>query len=135
MPDHALFITTDMFETVTPGANFINPRCFGEDFAVWLKARLAERAVESGAPIQEDWGWALLARQGGGAFTISIGVMDEGIGRSLAEWRVGIDYEKSQNGIGAWFRAAPTAQLQRVFAVLREIAAAERRFAVSDTES
>jgi hypothetical protein len=28
-------LRTDLFEATTPGPDFINDRCFGEDFAIW----------------------------------------------------------------------------------------------------
>jgi hypothetical protein len=36
-----LWVTTSRFEATTPGENFINPRCFGEDFAKWLEVQTA----------------------------------------------------------------------------------------------
>ncbi len=35
-----LFFETDMFNLTKEGEHFINPSCFGEDFANWLKLRL-----------------------------------------------------------------------------------------------
>ena len=101
MIERFLFVTTDMFESVTPGANFINPRCFGEDFATWLHARLTDQQPTVDAPTQEDWGWLLLIRQGTDVFTLALGIMDEAIGKAPAQWRLGISFEKS--GIRSWF--------------------------------
>jgi hypothetical protein len=41
MIDRTFLVSTDLFESVTPGAHFINPICFGEDFAAWLAGKLA----------------------------------------------------------------------------------------------
>jgi hypothetical protein len=41
--------------------HFINPCCFGEDFAAWLKQELAPLAAHGfdfSEPMQEDYGWA-----------------------------------------------------------------------------
>ena len=56
----SVFVTADLFEATTPGENFINDRCFGEDFAEWLGERLLPSVSPVSEPIQEDWGWVLL---------------------------------------------------------------------------
>jgi hypothetical protein len=121
MIEQGMFVTTDLFEVATPGENFINPRCFGEDFSVWLRARLVEAGIETSEPIQEDWGWVLLVKQKGRTFTVSIGVMEQSIGVVPAEWRVGLAYEKLHNGILGWFRPAPIDLFRGVFGQLRAI--------------
>jgi hypothetical protein len=105
---------TSLFEVTTPGAHFINPRCFGEDFAQWLSERLRARGFTPESPVQEDWGWVLIVPHKGHRFTVSIGVMDESIGHTPAEWRVGISFEKPLNGFRAWFRPVPAVELSRV---------------------
>jgi hypothetical protein len=66
----------DLFEGTTPGPHFIDERCFGEDFAAWLSEHLKRRGLTPSPPIQEDWGWAVL----------SVGIMDESIGKIPSEW-------------------------------------------------
>jgi hypothetical protein len=127
MISHELMLHTDLFETAVPGPNFINPRCFGEDFAVWIVERLKTRSIESSKPIQEDWGWALIVPYQGSRFTLSIGVMDESIGQTPAEWRVGVSYEKPLNGFRAWFRSPPSAELSQLAGVVEEILRSEPR--------
>jgi hypothetical protein len=126
MIERAFTLETDLFEATTP-AHFINPRCFGGDFASWLRERLQARGIAVSEPIQEDWGWAMIAPFGGNRFTLSIGVMDESIGRTPAEWRVGVSYERPLNGLRAWFRSAPTHELSQVAQLLDEILRAEER--------
>lgn len=125
MLDRGLTLSTDRFEATTPQEHFINERCFGEDFAEWLAAALEKNGVSVDKPIQEDWGWALIAKLDGHAFTIAIGIMDESIGSSVAEWRVGVSYERSQNGLAALFRKAPRESWQRMFAIVQRILEAE----------
>jgi hypothetical protein len=127
MIEHALTLHTDLFEATTPGPNFINPRCFGEDFALWLVERLKTRSIEPSDPIQEDWGWALIVLYQGSRFTLSIGVMDESIGQKPAEWRVSVSYEKPLNGLRAWFRPPPSAELSRLGGVVEETLRSEPR--------
>ena len=127
MIEHAFTLETDLFEATTPGPHFINPRCFGEDFAAWLRERLQARGVDASEPIQEDWGWVMIAPFQGHRFTLSIGIMDESIGRTRAEWRAGVAYEKPLNGFRAWFRSPPAQELSQVAQLLDEILRAEER--------
>jgi hypothetical protein len=113
-------VETDLFEVSTPGKHFINPRCFGEDFARWLSERLKARGLSPSEPIQEDWGWVLVIPYQSRTFTLSIGVMDDSIGQNPAEWRVGIAYEKLLNGLWALFRPRPTTELSHLAGVLEE---------------
>ena len=134
MVDSVLWVTTDRFEASTPEANFINPRCFGEDFASWLRSRLSERTIAVSEPIQEDWGWVLLASIAQSKFTISIGVMDASIGQVPAVWQIGVEYEKGLNGIGAWFRPPPLKSLEELFNEVRSVLDHEPGFIVSNEE-
>lgn len=65
----SLTVETELFEHRDVKPHFINPCCFGEDFAAWLRDRLSglvTTGFEIGALIQEDYGWGLwnLPRQG-----------------------------------------------------------------------
>jgi hypothetical protein len=125
--ERAFTLRTDLFEVTTPGPDFINPRCFGEDFARWLRERLQARDVVPSEPIQEDWGWAMVVPFQGSRFTLSIGVMDDSIGRTPAEWRVGVSYEKPLNGFRAWFRAPPVGVLSELADILEQALRSESR--------
>ena len=57
MLDCSFTVRTDAFESRDPKPDFINERCFGEDFAGWLRARFVELGDTVSEPIQEDWGW------------------------------------------------------------------------------
>ena len=127
MIEQALTLRTDLFEATTPGPEFINPRCFGEDFALWLVERLKTRSIESSEPIAEDWGWALIVPFQGSRFTLSIGVMDESIGQTPSEWRVGVSFEKPLNGIRSWFRPPPSARLSQLAGTVEEVLRSEQR--------
>lgn len=120
-------LETDLFEAKTAKPSFVNPNCFGEDFAEWLRARLVAHGIEPSPPIAEDWGWVMIVPYSGLRFTLSIAVMDESIGQIPADWRVGVSYEKGLNGLRAWFRAAPEADLEELAKHLREVLEAEPR--------
>jgi hypothetical protein len=127
MIERSFTLQTDLFEGVTPGAHFINERCFGEDFAALLKERLERRGLKPSPPIQEDWGWAVLVPFQGHKFTLSVGIIDESIGKCPSEWRVGIAFEKPLNRVGSWFRAAPSGELIQLAKVVEEMLRAEPR--------
>ena len=111
-------LLTDLFEASTPGPHFINARCFGEDFAVWLKERLQKHGLTPSEPIQEDWGWVLVIPFQGRKFTLSIGIMNDSIGHVPSEWCVDVAHEKPLNGIRSWLRPARSAELLRLAGIV-----------------
>lgn len=131
---HTLRVTTDRFEATIPGENFINPRCFGEDLARWLQTRLTERGHNVSDPIQEDFGWVMLAKVAHRKFTINVGIMDESIGQILADWCIAVAYEKPLNPIRTWFKPLPTESLNALFQEVRTALESEPDFKVSDEE-
>ena len=63
----SIVIETELFDHREVKPHFINPCCFGEDFAAWLKRELlcsAGLGMEFSEPIQEDYGWGLWATDG-----------------------------------------------------------------------
>jgi hypothetical protein len=50
---------TDRFNLSDVQEHFINPCCFGEDLATWLKGQLEKHSYAVDVPGQEDWGWYL----------------------------------------------------------------------------
>ena len=115
MLKRGITVTTIQFEVNTPQAHFVNERCFGEDFATWLRTRLEPAVTSVSDPIAEDWGWALIVEFDRIKWTIAIGIADDSIGQSPAEWRVDVAYEKSLNGISALFRKKPAEAWGRLF--------------------
>jgi hypothetical protein len=135
MLERALWVTTDRFEASEPGPDFINPRCFGQDFAAWLRPRLTKQGLNASEPIQEDWGWVILVNFADRKFTIGIGVMDESLGQVPAVWRISVAYEKPLNRIGTWFKSAPVASLEELYQELQTTLMSEPGFIVSMEES
>jgi hypothetical protein len=108
----AITVTTDLFEHRTVQPHFINPCCFGEDFAAWLRGELEplrETGFEFSEPIQEDYGWGLWARHGSDAFWIALGCCQDEPSDGPAEWIVSIDYDAGLNIIKRLFHR-PDAQ-------------------------
>jgi hypothetical protein len=127
MTEYAFTLFTSLFEATTPGPHFINERCFGEDFAQWLRERLEAHAVLARDPIQEDWGWVLPVLFRSRRFTLSVGVMDESIGRIPSQWRIGVAYEKFLNGITAWFQPVPLADPSDLACIVESLLRSETR--------
>src|SRR6266404_913904 len=128
-------LRTDLFEATTPGPHFINERCFGEDFAIWLSERLQMRGLTPSEPVQEDFGWVLLIPFQGRTFTLSIGIMDDSIGQAPSEWSVGVAFEKPLNGVRSWFRAAPSAELAQLAGIVESSLQNEPRIELVASEA
>lgn len=85
------------FEHKTPAPHFINPTCFGEDVAAWLRPHLETAGLQPGEPIQEDYGWGLWARSGGDPYWIAIGCFADDDSGDEAEWGIGVAYDPGFN--------------------------------------
>jgi len=125
---HDLLFETSRFNLSEVRAHFINPCCFGEDLAAWLRAKLVEQGAQVDEPGQEDWGWYLGAQYEGRTYFIGVGgnADESGEDRNRGEWRITIEPHRS-----AWERLtgrgreAPDAML----ALVRRIVEAEPDFA------
>jgi hypothetical protein len=73
---------------VEDGEHFINPCCFGEDLAAWLRPKLAEKRIGTSAPYQEDWGWELPAICERDSYYLSLSGNAEAPGHDEGEWRI-----------------------------------------------
>ena len=107
-------IVTDLFERKNVKPHFINPRCFGEDFAAWLRSEidsLSAVGFELSDIIQEDWGWGFWARHGGTPFWIGLGIEDESLAApdEPARWLLFIEYDPGLNIVKRLFHK-PDAQ-------------------------
>jgi len=115
----AITIETALFEHRDPKPNFINPCCFGEDFAVWLSRELAP-LVDDGFtlsnPIQEDYGWGLWASHEKDPFWIALSCVDDEPKAESAQWVVSIDYDAGLNVFKRLFQKPD----QQAFTVLRD---------------
>jgi hypothetical protein len=90
----AITVETDLFEHRRVQPHFINPCCFGEDFAAWLKGELASLAVDGfgfSDPIQEDYGWGFWATHGKDHFWIALSYVGEGPQEEPAQWIISVN--------------------------------------------
>jgi hypothetical protein len=98
--NESITIETDLFEHREVKPHFINPCCFGEDFAVWLKEHLSP-LVNSGfsfsESIHEDYGWGFWARHGKDPFWVALSYVGDGPQEGPAQWVVSINYDPGLN--------------------------------------
>ncbi len=94
---HDLTFETDRFNLSEVKEHFINPCCFGEDLAGWLRDKLLEKGLEATQPDQEDWGWYIEANYRGDWYFIGIGGNPDEFGKNnnQGEWRVMIKKHRS----------------------------------------
>jgi hypothetical protein len=92
-----ILFKTNQFNLSKVGEHFINPCCFGEDLAAWLRIKLIERNVETREPYQEDWGWELPTTQGGNSYYLCMsGNSDESsTNKDEGEWGIIVEKKRS----------------------------------------
>ncbi len=79
------------------GKHFINPCCFGEDLAAWLRIKLAEKNWKASEAYQEDWGWELPVRHGKDYYYLCMSGNrgDSGVDNDEGEWRIIVEKRRS----------------------------------------
>jgi hypothetical protein len=115
----AITVETDTFEHREVKAHFINPCCFGEDFAAWLKrelSSLADAGFTLSDAIQEDYGWGFWASHGKDPFWVALSYVGVGPQEPPAQWVVSVSYDAGLNLVKRLFHK-PNPQ---VFAQLRD---------------
>ena len=115
----SITVETELFEHRKPKPHFINPCCFGEDFAAWMKEQissLAQSGFTFSELIQEDYGWGFWARRGEDPFLIAFGVVGDAPHEGPAQWIVIVTYDPGLNVVKRLFHK-PDAQ---AFATLRD---------------
>ena len=131
----SILFKTSRFNLSEVKAHFINPCCFGEDLAAWLRAKLIAEGIEAREPYQEDWGWELPVQQGAdGYFLCMSGNSDESRdNKDLGEWRIIIQKRQS-----LWQRAKGEGKIasdDSMAPLLIAILAAEPRISDARLES
>ena len=98
-----ILFETDRFNVSALKEHFINPCCFGEDLAEWLRQELINKGMTAGTPGQEDWGWYLFLEQGSARYFVGLtgyhkeGAMDANDG----EWRIMVERRRT---VWEWLR-------------------------------
>lgn len=83
-----ILFRSSRFNLLKTGEHFINPCCFGEDLAAWLRSKLAEKNIETAVPYQEDWGWELPATYGRDSYYVCMSGNADNSGSYDGEWRI-----------------------------------------------
>jgi len=98
--DFNVVVETDAFEHREVRPHFINPCCFGEDFAAWLRnglGRLPGLGLELSDPIQEDYGWGFWASRGKDSFWVALSYAGDGPQEAPGEWVISVAYDPGVN--------------------------------------
>jgi hypothetical protein len=112
-------IETDLFEHREVKPHFINPCCFGEDFAAWLRGSLLPLTAEGfhfENPIQEDYGWGFWASHERDRFWIALSYVGDGPQEDPAQWVISVGYDAGLNLIRRLFHKSN----QQTFSLLRD---------------
>lgn len=101
----------------------MNPCCFGEDFATWLKhelGRFTDLRFELSEPIQEDYGWGFWAKRSKDRFWVALSYVGDGPQEAPAQWVVSVVRDQSIKNI---FHKPDSQALEELRARVREILA------------
>ncbi len=131
-------VETDLFEHRQIKPHFINPCCFGEDFAAWLIGKLAPLA-DSGfnfsEPIQEDYGWGFWARYGKDPFWVALSYVGNGPQEPPAQWVISVNYDPGLNLISKLFHKPDHQALRMLSDHIRQVIESEKGLKVVPSPS
>lgn len=125
-PDDSIMVETDQFEHREVKPHFINPCCFGEDFAGWIKqelTRLADPNFELSEPIHEDYGWGFWALRGKDRFWVALSYVGDGPQEAPAQWVVSVVPDPGLNVVKRIFHTADPQALEQLRGRVRQILA------------
>ena len=120
----SIVVETDPFEHREVKPHFINPCCFGEDFAVWLKQELSRftgLGFEFSEPIQEDYGWGFWASRGKDRFWVALSYVGDGPQEAPAQWIVSVVYDPGLNLVKRMFHKGDPQALEQLRDRIRKI--------------
>jgi len=117
-------VETDLFEHREVKPHFINPCCFGEDFAVWLRGQLGALTTagfELGDHIQEDYGWGFWITHGKDRYWLALAFCGEGPTEEPAQWAVTIAYDPGLDLMRRLFRRPDAGDLGAIQKVVWDV--------------
>ena len=126
-------IETDLFEHRQVKPHFINPCCFGEDFATWLIRQLApleQSGFSFSEPIQEDYGWGFWAWRGKDPFWIALSYVGDGPQEPPAQWVISVTYDPRLNLIKRFFHRPDQQALQTLSDHVRRAVTSQSGFKI-----
>ena len=134
----SITVETARFDYQEPKPHFINPTCFGEDFAAWLRERasgFAGKGFEISEPIQEDYGWGFWLSRGKDTFWVAVSYVDRLDDGTGAQWVVSVAYDPGLSIIRRLFHKPDTAALAEIRETLWGALRAGERIRVVDEEA
>jgi len=121
-----LLFKTGRFNLTVMKDHFINPCCFGEDLAAWLRDKLVAKGVKSSGPGQEDWGWYLKVNYLRDSYFLGMSGNADQQGCDEGQWRIIVEKKRS---VSQWLRGTgKILENDRVVLLIEEILRAERNF-------
>lgn len=96
----SITVETDIFEHRQVKPHFINPCCFGEDFAAWLIKELSKEGnlnFRFSEPIQEDYGWGFWATNEKDRVWIAISYAGDGPQEPPPQWVICVKRDPGLN--------------------------------------
>jgi len=116
-------VETDRFDHRNVKPHFINPCCFGEDFASWLKnavSSLKDSSFKFSDPIQEDYGWGFWAWHGKDSFWVAISYVGDGPQETPAQWVISVNADSGLNIVKRLFHKPDRHALQQLRGCVHE---------------
>src|SRR5258707_2643654 len=121
--DETITVETDIFEHREVKPHFINPCCFGGDFAAWLKEQvstLPDSGFTFSQIIQEDYGWGFWAWRGKDPFWFALSYVGDGPQEAPAQWVISVNYDPGLNLVKRLFHQPNQQALQDLRAHIRQ---------------
>lgn len=123
-PHHVATVETDRFEHRQVELHFLNPCCFGEDFAAWLKTQLTDVAAEGfrvSEPLQEDYDWGLWFEYPNGKFWVALSYVGTGPTEQPAQWVVSVAPDGGLNLLKHLFGKPDRSVMERLCQRIRKV--------------
>jgi hypothetical protein len=120
----SIVIETDLFEHREVKPHFINPCCFGEDFAAWLKQellRFTDLDFELSEAIQEDYGWGFWASRGKDRLWVALSYVGDGPQEAPAQWVISVTNDPGLNLVKRMFHKPDRQALEQLRNRVRQI--------------
>jgi len=122
--DDRITVETDMFEHREVKPHFINPCCFGEDFAAWLKEQVAPLegcSFKFSEIVQEDYGWGFWARRGKDPFWVALSYVGDGPQEAPAQWVISVNYDPGLSPLKRLFHKPDRAAWEQLRDHVRQV--------------
>jgi hypothetical protein len=131
--DETITVETDQFEHREVKPHFINPCCFGEDFAAWLKEELSplrDSGFNFSEIIQEDYGWGFWVWHGKDPFWVALSYAGDGPQEAPAQWVISVNYDPGLDLIKRVFHKPNWQALQNLRDHVRQAVTSNRAIKV-----